>query len=162
MTRTTLIFGTLLFTLLCTTACGDPAEDAPVAGDREAHPQETASMPRSASSAGTVLRFVSPGDGAVVTSPIPVEFHIEGMDVVRAGENVPNSGHHHLLIDTGMPSLDMPIPADEHHVHFGDGSTATVLELEPGEHSLQLLFADYLHVPHDPPVSSERIRIVVK
>src|SRR5262249_29329577 len=30
-----------------------------------------------------------------------------------------------------------------------------------GEHTLQLLLADPRHVPHDPPVRSERIRIVV-
>ena len=28
-------------------------------------------------------------------------------------------------------------------------------ELAPGEHTLQLLFADYTHTPHIPPVMSE-------
>ena len=36
------------------------------------------------------------------------------------------------------------------------------LELEPGEHSLQLLLGDYRHVPHEPPVISERITVIVE
>jgi hypothetical protein len=84
------------------------------------------------------------------------------MAVVRAGDNAPNSGHHHLLIDTGLPDLTLPIPADANHVHFGDGSTTTERTLPPGKHTLQLLFADYLHIPHDPPVFSEPITITVE
>jgi hypothetical protein len=34
--------------------------------------------------------------------------------------------------------------------------------LEPGEHTLQLLLGDHLHIPHDPPLSSARITITVK
>jgi hypothetical protein len=72
------------------------------------------------------------------------------------------SGHHHVLIDAELPAMDMPIPADANHVHFGDGSSTTELTLEPGEHTLQLLFADHLHIPHDPPVYSDRITITVE
>lgn len=151
-----------LLPLLCAAACSNGDDGAAPAGAQENRPVAAASMPRSASADGATLHFVTPQNGAVVSSPFSVEFLIEGMEVVRAGENAPNTGHHHLLIDTAMPGLDAPVPADENHVHFGDASTATVLELEAGEHSLQLLFADYLHIPHDPPVYSERIRIVVK
>jgi hypothetical protein len=34
--------------------------------------------------------------------------------------------------------------------------------LAPGRHRLQLQFADHLHVPHDPPVLSRPITIVVE
>jgi hypothetical protein len=54
------------------------------------------------------------------------------------------------------------VPADDKHRHFGDASTATELTLEPGQHTLQLLFADYLHIPHDPVVASETITITVE
>ena len=84
------------------------------------------------------------------------------MAVVPAGNHMPHSGHHHLLIDTGLPELGLPIPKDESHVHFGDGSTQTEITLEPGEHTLQLLLGDHLHIPHDPPLSSARITITVK
>jgi hypothetical protein len=61
-----------------------------------------------------------------------------------------------------LPPADKPIPADEHHRHFGGGQTETTLELEPGEHTLQLLLGDFAHRPHDPPVASERITITVE
>ena len=121
-----------------------------------------ASMPRSASADGASVFFVSPADGDTVSSPFAVEFGISAMEVVRSGDNAPNTGHHHVLIDTGLPALDMPIPADEHRVHFGDGSAATVLTLPPGEHTLQLLLGDYLHIPHEPPVYSQRISVTVE
>ena len=97
-----------------------------------------------------------------MTSPVHIEFGIEGMTVVPAGDQTPDSGHHHLLVDTPLPDLSMPIPKDAQHIHFGDGSTSTDLELAPGKHTLQLLLGDYRHVPHDPPVMSEQITITVQ
>ena len=84
------------------------------------------------------------------------------MAVVPAGENRPHSGHHHLLIDTDLPEPGLPIPKDDRHLHFGDGSTETEIALEPGEHTLRMLFGDYLHIPHDPPLVSDRITVVVE
>lgn len=54
------------------------------------------------------------------------------------------------------------MPADEHHIHFGGGQTQTTLKLSPGKHTLQLLVGDHLHVPHEPPVMSEKITITVE
>ncbi len=111
---------------------------------------------------GAELYFVSPSDGDVVAGEVRVVFGLRGMGVAPAGVSAPNTGHHHLLIDTGLPDLDAPIPADDHHVHFGAGQTETVIELEPGEHTLQLVLGDHLHRPHDPPVVSETITITVE
>jgi len=36
------------------------------------------------------------------------------------------------------------------------------MELAPGEHSLQLLMGDRNHIPHEPPVISEKITITVE
>ena len=82
--------------------------------------------------------------------------------MAKAGDDVPHSGHHHLIVDAGLPNLGMPIPASDNYIHFGDGSTSTELTLAPGEHTLQLLLGDHLHIPHDPPLSSARITITVK
>ena len=90
------------------------------------------------------------------------EIGIEGMTVVRAGDMTPASGHHHLIVDSDLSDLGQPIPADAQHIHFGDASTTTVLELEPGEHTLQLLLGDHRHVPHEPPVMSERITVIIE
>ena len=106
----------------------------------------------------------SPTDGGPVTSPVTVRFGLRGIGVAPAGVQQPNSGHHHLLIDvseTDMPSFDLPLPASDQVVHFGGGQTETQLELEPGQHTLQLVLGDHLHTPHSPPVTSERITITV-
>lgn len=111
---------------------------------------------------GADVYFLSPLDGAVVTSPVVVAFGLKGMGVAPAGVEKEKTGHHHLLIDTDLPNLELPIPADGQHKHFGGGQTETVIELPPGKHTLQLLLGNYLHVPHDPPVCSERITITVE
>lgn len=154
---------------LVLTACGDkPAGDAvemaqptttSAAETATAEPPEIA---RTTSSEGAEVFFITPANGATVENPISIEFGIAGMDVVKAGNDQPNSGHHHLLIDTGLPDLGMPIPADEHHVHFGDGSTNTQISLPPGEHKLQMLLGDHLHIPHNPPLTSAQITITVQ
>jgi hypothetical protein len=58
--------------------------------------------------------------------------------------------------------MDQPLPKDDTHLHFGKGQTETVLTLKPGKHTLQLVLGDAEHVPHDPPVVSEKITIRVK
>jgi len=121
-----------------------------------------AALPRSAAPEGARVFFITPADGATIANPVTVEFGIEGLSLARAGDNTPMTGHHHLLIDTELPDLGSPIPADENHVHFGDARTSTQLTLAPGEHTLQLLLGDYLHIPHDPPVMSETITINVQ
>jgi hypothetical protein len=83
------------------------------------------------------------------------------MGVAPAGSDRPNSGHHHLLIDTPLPPLNEPIPNDFNHLHFGAGQTEAEVTLAPGEHTLQLLLGDKDHVPHTPPVMSERIHVKV-
>jgi hypothetical protein len=111
---------------------------------------------------GAYVYIVSPAHGEVVTSPFKVVFGLSGMGVAPSGVDKAKTGHHHLLIDVGLPDLDRPIPADDNHRHFGGGQTEAVIELAPGEHSLQLLLADFSHSPHSPPLSSQQITIRVK
>jgi len=111
---------------------------------------------------GARLYFLSPADGAVVRGPVTVRFGLSGMGVAPAGVEHENTGHHHLIINTPLPPLDEPIPTDDNHLHFGGGQTEAVIVLPPGPHTLQLLLGDWSHVPHAPPVVSERIAIVVE
>ncbi len=119
-------------------------------------------MKRTPSPAGAKVFFIEPADGATVTNPVTVKFGIEGMEVAPAGTDKPNTGHHHVLIDTVLEDFESAIPADDTHKHFGKGQTETQLELTPGEHSLQLLLGDQNHIPHDPVVESESITITVE
>ncbi len=106
--------------------------------------------------------IISPKDGAEVSSPFEVVFGLQGMGIAPAGINFPNTGHHHLLIDLDkLPDLKSGIPADAQHLHFGKGQTQATIELDPGEHTLQLLLGDWMHVPHETPVVSGKINILV-
>jgi hypothetical protein len=51
---------------------------------------------------------------------------------------------------------------NDNYRHFGGGQTETSIELKPGTYTLKLLLADQSHIPHQPPVLSERITITVK
>ena len=103
-----------------------------------------------------------PNDGEVVRSTrFPVWFGLRNMGIAPAGIVKPNTGHHHLLVNTDLPPFDEDIPADKNHLHFGAGQTQTVLELPPGTHTLQLIMGDADHIPHNPPVYSRRITITV-
>lgn len=107
--------------------------------------------------------IVSPSNGQEVSSPVRVIFGLKGMGIAPAGVNMDNTGHHHLLIDMNeLPDLTQSLPATDNLIHFGKGQTETVLELSPGTHTLQLLLANFIHVPHDQPVLSEKITITVK
>ena len=150
----------IAFCLPLAVACTEKPDETPAAAVNAA--QQPAALSRSASAEDARVFFISPADGDTVDNPIRVVFGTEGMAVVPAGNDTPHSGHHHLLIDTELPELGLPIPKDEHHVHFGDGSTETEIMLEPGEHTLQLLLGDHLHIPHDPPLNSGKIKVTVK
>ncbi len=106
--------------------------------------------------------IISPKNGEKVSSPVEVIFGLKGMGIAPAGVNFPNSGHHHLLINLNeLPDLKSGIPADANHLHFGKGQTQALIELDPGEHTLQLLLGDWMHVPHEVPVVSEKVKIFV-
>ena len=106
--------------------------------------------------------IVQPTDGTVVTSPVTVVFGLEGFGVAPAGVERANTGHHHLIIDAPLPDLSKLIPANEHYIHFGGGQTQVEIELAPGTHTLQLLLGDHTHIPHQPPIVSERITVTVE
>lgn len=127
-------------------------------------PQQPA--PTSVTAAPTLsaeVYVIAPKDGARVRSPVTVRFGLKGAGVAPAGVKFDNTGHHHLLIDTDLSTLklDAALPATDKIVHFGKGQTETDLKLEPGKHTLQLLFADYSHTPFTPVISSKKITITV-
>jgi hypothetical protein len=118
---------------------------------------------RTQSPPGAYVYIGWPNDGEVIRSTrFKVWFGTRNFGVAPAGSFVPNTGHHHMLIDTDLPPMDQPIPSDRNHVHFGGGQTETFLELPPGTHTLQLLMADGNHVPHNPPLYSKKITVYIR
>ena len=118
---------------------------------------------RVAAPAGAEVYFISPHNGAKVTGPVTVRFGLKGMGIAPAGIKFDNTGHHHLLVDTDVSelNLDAPLPATDKILHFGKGQTETTLTLTPGKHTLQLVFADYLHQSFDPALHSKKITVTV-
>lgn len=107
--------------------------------------------------------ILSPKGGETVSSPFTIRFGLKGMGIAPAGVNQPNTGHHHLLINLEkVPDLDAALPVTDNIRHFGAGQTEAELTLPPGTHTLQLVLGDYLHIPHDKPLVSEKITITVK
>lgn len=157
----------LSFLTVIMAACGSrqepPPAPQPPPSAAPAPAPVTGNPVRNPAPPGARVAIVSPVNGATVKSPFRVQFSLEGMELAPAGTFQPNTGHHHLLIDTGLPEdLNQPIVKDDRHLHYGLIQTEAELTLAPGQHTLQLLLGDGNHVPHDPPVASEPITITVE
>jgi len=140
---------------------GCAQESAPEAPAEMGAPAAAPAVMHSSAPAGAEAYIIAPANGATVTSPVTVAFGLRGIGVAPAGIDLPNTGHHHLLIDTELANFDSPIPANAQHVHFGLGQTETTVELAPGRHELRLVLGDHMHIPHDPPVTSDVVTITV-
>ena len=113
--------------------------------------------------AGASVFIVSPKDGETVGQEFTVKFGAKGVAIRPAGDPTPGTGHHHLLIDVAeLPPGNAPIPNDATHKHYGKGQTEDVIKLPPGDHTLQLDFADTSHVQFNPPIVSKKITVHVK
>jgi Domain of unknown function (DUF4399) len=161
MQRRTILAGAVAVSLATVTAYAQAPSGTP---GPSGNPTATGSeFKRTPAPAGAYCYIGWPNDGETVrTTHIKVWFGTRNFGVAPAGTNKPNTGHHHLLIDTALPPLDQPIPNDKNHLHFGLGQTEAVIDLPPGTHTLQLLMGDADHVPHDPPVMSKKITIHVR
>jgi Domain of unknown function (DUF4399) len=110
-----------------------------------------------------VIYIASPEDGATVKGAFWCRFGLRNMGVAPAGHDFPNTGHHHLLIDTKEPiNPNEPIPHDKMHLHFGGGESEVLLDLPQGKHTLQLVLGDSNHFSFNPPLISKRITITVR
>lgn len=100
---------------------------------------------------GAGVAFAGIEDGATVASPVTVEFATSGdFEIIPAADGGGDgAGHMHVMVDVGCVTVGEVIPADDSHIHFGDGSTSAELELEPGEHTLCLQAGDGEHTAMD-------------
>ena len=138
-------------------SCGQPP---PPTAEPASEPAPA--LPRSTAPDGASVAILNPQDGDVVSSPVTVQFDVQGMTLAPAGDATPNTGHHHLLVDVPAPDLGQVIPKDAQHLHFGQGQAMAEITLAPGQHTLQLLLGDGNHVPHDPPMLSPIVTITVQ
>ena len=126
-------------------------------------PTAQADLQRSPSPDNAFAYIIEPHPGDTVPGTFTVKFGLSGMGIAPAGIDVNNTGHHHLLIDVqDLLDTTQPLPATEQIRHFGAGQTETELTLPPGQHTLQLVLGNYVHIPHDKPVISEPVTITVE
>lgn len=142
-------------------APSSPAATAPVKATQST-PVLAGGYKKVPAPAGAAVYFVNLKNGDAVTSPVRVQFGLRGMGVAPAGIERENTGHHHLLVNVDSLDVNAPLPTNDNYRHFGGGQAETSIELKPGTYTLQLLLADQNHIPHHPPVLSERITITVK
>lgn len=140
-TRTALALSLLLAPLAA--ACG---ESAPV-------PSEPARV-----------RIVAPTEGQVIEgTEVLVQLDAEGVRITPATVQDAGTGHHHLFIDRDITPLSDTIPAGVTGIlHMGQGQTEFLLtDMEPGEHRLIAVIANWGHVPLTPPaVDTVRFTVV--
>lgn len=107
--------------------------------------------------------FVSPKDGATVTSPLKIKMGVKGVEVCEANKPTENKrcGHHHLLVDGAFIPEGQVVPKDETHIHYGKMQTEAEITLTPGQHTLTLQFADYAHISFGEKLSAT-IKVTVK
>lgn len=164
-------------TALAVTACTEskPAQDtateaASMASDRIVRLEQTindmeADAVKLHETPGPAVYFVNLRDGQTVPQSFRVVFGAYGIGVAPALTDKPDTGHHHLLIDTTLTDEEkqFAIPKDDKHMHFGNGQTEVVLNLAPGPHTLQLVFGDMNHELHKPnAIMSEKITVNVE
>ena len=105
--------------------------------------------------------FKSPANGATVPSPVFIEMGVKGMKIEPAGQVNEGFGHHHILINQASWPEGQVIPASDSTIHFGKGQTDTSLELEPGEYTISLQFANGVHASYGEDMAAS-IKITVE
>ncbi len=87
--------------------------------------------------------FVTPADGATVSTPVPLEFGAENVIIeAPSGEARPGTGHLTLIIDEPCVGPGEPIPDDDAHIQIADGALAGSLSIFTGAHRLCLQLTD--------------------
>ena len=158
--RNELLNRNLLITLaifaLAAAGCGGGGEMAPEE-PMEMEAEEPAAD--AAPSGPPRVFFVAPLDGEAMSSDHDVEIEMgaenypisaipEGFDPEN---DTPRSGmgHYHVGLNTGCLPVGEVIPQGQGWQHFGDGSNAYTLQVEPGTYELTVQIGDDLHVTQE-------------
>jgi hypothetical protein len=109
---------------------------------------------------GPTAYFTNLSDGDQIATPYLLKFGLSRYGLSAISAMVPNTGHHHLLVNRDLPlDFTQPLPFNDQYIHFGKGQMETVLEFPPGSYTLRLLLADSHHLPLF--IYSDPVRITV-
>lgn len=116
-------------------------------GEKKKASEETIAVEKPAAMATepASVFFKHPADGATVPSPVFIEMGVKGMQIEPAGAVKEGYGHHHILINQTSWPKGQVIPASDTTKHYGKGQTDASIELEPGDYTISLQFANGVH-----------------
>lgn len=132
---------TIALVFLFATSCSSPKTTS----ENSAPVEDETQLVEKPVADSTYVFFKHPADGATVPSPVYIEMGVSGMQVEPAGEVKEGFGHHHILINQASWPEGTVIPMSDSTIHFGKGQTDASLELEAGEYTISLQFADGVH-----------------
>ena len=75
-------------------------------------------------------------DGDILSSPINLEFDVEGFELGPSGSIGERISHHHLLVNRDSIMNELVIPSDVNHIHYSNGERKETIQLEPGSYLL--------------------------
>lgn len=110
------------------------------------------------------VQILQPADGDTVGGPnVHVVLEAGGVEITAADDHRAGTAHHHLLVDRDVTPFADTIPSGVTGIiHLGRGQTEFTLEgLEPGEHRVIAVLADWAHVPLSPP-AVDTVRFTVR
>ncbi|MDX8411076.1 MAG: DUF4399 domain-containing protein, partial [Mariprofundaceae bacterium] len=97
----------------------------------------------------TGVYFVQPLDGAVFEGKeVKIIMAVQGKELLPAGEIIPGSGHHHLIINSEAAERGQTVARARQTIHYVKGETVAIIKLPTGQHTLTLQFANGLHVSY--------------
>ena len=91
------------------------------------------------------MHFENVKNRDVLSSPINLDFGVEGFELAPFGSLLEGVGHHHLLVNRDSIMEGAVILGDVKYIYFGDNEMRGTIELELGNHLLTLQFADGVH-----------------
>jgi hypothetical protein len=109
------------------------------------------------------ISFEQPQDGQTIADGVSVIVNAENVELEPAGQARDGAGHLIILVDTDPIQKGDVVPQSDSIVHLGAGEgpdlRMTVLDLEPGEHTLTAQLADGVHRATD--LTSETVTVTV-
>ena len=95
---------------------------------------------------GTKVYFINIKDGQILKSPFLVQFGLTGeMGIAPALADWPDTGHHHLIINSPPPNENKAISKKQLHLHKGE--TEITVKLPTGKRTLQaVLGLSLIHI----------------
>ncbi len=88
--------------------------------------------------------ITAPADGAELTGPVTIRLGTRNLTIRPAGTDEPNSGHHHLFINSDIVPEGEVILTGPGIVHLGAGQSEYVID-ETGTYTVIAVLGDHRH-----------------